>query len=400
MSFPQFISPLNPENLPIQRCPVSRKHATQRILIMRLGSQGDIVMGTPLLAALRQAYPNAYLTWMVEYSSREAIDANPFIDELIIWDGGFWKELLSERWKNMLNREQWLGLTWLRAALKFRHKIRRRSYDVFINFHGEQWPTLARFIGASIRIGVFGIFPRFDESVLKYRSLYTTSYLVEGFRQHHTEIQLLPLKALGLPEPTDKQIFLGYSAEDAASVDVFLRECGITERFIVIAPLTTWVSRNWPEERFAQLGDRLAQETGCRVVMIGSPKERSVVEQIAARMETNPVRAAGIFGFRGMAALIARASVLVTGDTGPMHAAAAVGTPYIALFGPTPVRGRAPLVGAGLSLMHPVPCGPCDRPLCSNIGEDHMLCMRLITVEEVTGAVVGQLASNPQDDIL
>jgi ADP-heptose:LPS heptosyltransferase len=387
MSFPQFISPLNPENLPIQRCPVSRKHATQRILIMRLGSQGDIVMGTPLLAALRQAYPNAYLTWMVEYSSREAIDANPFIDELIIWDGGFWKELLSERWKNMLNREQWLGLTWLRTALKFRHKIRRRSYDVFVNFHGEQWPTITRNVGAKTRIGIFEYFASIDGRQPKNENLYTGIFHAADLAAHRTDVHLWPLKTLGLPEPTDKSIFLGYTAEDAASVDVFLTECGIIGRFIVVAPLTTWVSRNWPEERFAELGDRLARDTGCRVVMIGSPKERSIVEQIAARMETNPVRAAGLFGFRGMAALIARASVLVSGDTGPMHVAAAVGTPYVALFGPTPVLGRAPLVGVGVSLMHPVPCGPCDQSVCPNGGEDHMLCMRLITVDEVVNAI-------------
>ena len=82
--------------------------------------------------------------------------------------------------------------------------------------------------------------------------------------------------------------------------------------------------------------------------------------------------------FRQMAALIARAPALVSGDTGPMHVAAAVGTPFVALFGPTPADGRAPLAGRGTVLLHPVPCGPCDQKVCPNKDEDQMRCMRLI----------------------
>ena len=360
---------------------------------MRTGSHGDILMATPLLAALRAADPDCWLTWVVEHSDREVMDANPYIDEVIVWDGDFWKKLLCERWKNMLNREQMLGFIWLRHALRMRRRLRRRRYDVFINLQAEHWPTVARHVGAPVRIGVFGMFPQFDPPRPEYRRFYTTSYGEEDLPPHRTDIQLLPLRALGLPDPADKHMVLGYTAEDAASVDEFLSGCGVSGRFVVVAPMTTWPSRNWPWERFAELGDRLAREAGCRVVMIGSPRERAEIERIAARMQTNPVRAAGIFGFRGMAALIARSSVLVSGDTGPMHVAAAVGTPYVALFGPTPVPGRAPLVGAGISLMHPVPCGPCEQQVCRNVGEDHLLCMRLISVEEALRAVVGQLSN-------
>ncbi len=394
MPFPIFTDPFDPINLPVQRCPVSRKDASHRILIMRLGSQGDIVMGTPLLAALRRAHPRSYITWMVEHSSREAVDASPFVDELIVWDGSFWKDMLRERWKNMLNREMWLGATWLRAALKMRRRLRRRRFDVLINFHGEQWPTVTRSVGARTRIGVFEYFATVDGRQPKNENLYTSAFHASDLSAHRTDVHLWPLEPLGLPLPKDKTLTLGFTAQDAAAVDTLLRDCGVVGRFVVVAPMTTWASRNWPEERFVELGDTLARETGCRIIMIGSPSERGVVERIAARMQTNPIRAAGMFGFRGMAALIARASVLVSGDTGPMHVAAAVGTPYVALFGPTPVPGRAPLVGTGVSLMHPVPCGPCDLPVCPNVGEDHLLCMRLITVPEVLAAVA-QFLPNP-----
>jgi ADP-heptose:LPS heptosyltransferase len=83
-----------------------------------------------------------------------------------------------------------------------------------------------------------------------------------------------------------------------------------------------------------------------------------------------------------MGALLARALLLISGDTGPMHAAAAVGTPFLALFGPTPTQDRVPLVGAGRALAHDVPCGPCDKKRCGNTGEDVLRCLRLIAVDE------------------
>ena len=385
MSFPQFIAPLDPANVPIRRCPVPRARASRRFLIVRLGSHGDILMATPLLAALRAAYPDCWLTWMVEHTNREAVDANPYVDELIIWDGRFWKDLLSERWKNMVRSGRMLGFTWLRHALKMRHQLRLRRFDVFVNFHGEQWPTLARHVGAPARIGVFDIFPEFNPPRPEYRRFYTTTYGAEVLPPHRTDIHLLPLRALGLPPTADKSMFLGYTAEDVVVVDTFLRDSAIVGRFIVVAPKTTWESRNWPEERFAELGDRLAQETGGRVVLIGSDQERSDIERIASRMQTNPARTAGLLSFRQMAALIGRSSLLVSGDTGPMHVSAAVGAPYVALFGSTPIAGRAPLSGLGLALAHPVPCGPCDKMHCRNT-DDPLRCLRLISVAEVVAA--------------
>jgi heptosyltransferase-2 len=87
-----------------------------------------------------------------------------------------------------------------------------------------------------------------------------------------------------------------------------------------------------------------------------------------------------------MGALLARALLLVSGDTGPMHAAASIGTPYLALFGPTPTQDRVPLVGTGRAVFHRVPCGPCDKKRCGNTGEDVLRCLRLITVDEALTA--------------
>lgn len=375
VSFPRFMRPLSSCNLPERRCPVAREEATHRILIMRLGSYGDIVMGTPLLTALREAYPRAHLTWIVEHTQREAIDANPLVDEILVWNGGYWRRMLR----------MGLALPWLIQGLRLRAEMRRRRFDVFITFHAEQWPLLTRAVAAPISAGIFGVFPQFDDPKRYYARLYTQSYQEEDLPLHRTDIHLLALQALGLPPPSNKQMSLGYTSEDAEAAEKFLSAQALTGHgpLVVVAPMTTWESRCWPEDRYVALGDRLTRELGCRIVLIGSPKEADAVNLIALRMQVRPGIAAGTLSFRQMAALLGRADLVISGDTGPMHVAAAVRTPYLALFGPTPVLGRAPLEGRGLAVSHPVPCGPCDLEHCANKNENHLLCMRLITVGEV-----------------
>ena len=385
---PQFLPPLLPCRAPLHRCPVGRELASRRILITRVGAFGDILMATPLLAALRAAYPDAHLTWLVEHTEVQAIDANPYIDEYIKWDGAYWKRQF--RWNRLP-----LGL--LRAR-RFCAELRRRHYDVFISFQPEELAWLVRGINAPISVGVFDTFQQTDG--LKRTSpnvrLYSTAYTHDELPLHRTDQYLLPLRALGLPELPEKRMSMGFTEQDAAAADRFLHGQGLADGrpFVVIAPMTTWPSRCWPGERYAALGDALAQRLGHASVLIGSarPEERRTVADVAARMVSGPIQAAGVLDFRQMAALIARSAALISGDTGPMHVAAAVGTPSVSLFGPTPVLGRAPLTPGGRTLMHPVPCGPCDQKLCPNPPESHMLCMRLIGVDEVLETVTGLLS--------
>lgn len=384
---PEFRSPLMPCNVPVQRCPVPREQASHRILIMLTGAHGDIVMGTPFLAALRQSYPEAHLTWIVEHTDAEAIDANPFIDEYIFWDGYYWKRMMRRGWYPL----------WVVRALKMKRELRRRQYDIYVTFKGEEWPLLAYGVGAPLSMGVFDTFRQYYGATRTSRRtrLYTHAYAYPHVPPHRVDQYLLPLRALEVPLPVAKKMYIGYTADDVSVVESFLEEHRIhgSIPLVVIAPMTTWPSRCWPSERYAQLGDALMGGQHCRVVLIGSRREEEAVANVAAQMRVQPIIASGIFSFRQMAALIARASLLVSGDTGPMHVASAVDTPFVALFGPTPVAERAPLSGRGLTLMHPVPCGPCDQERCPNTGEDFMRCMKLLTVDEVYEAASALLGS-------
>jgi ADP-heptose:LPS heptosyltransferase len=349
---------------------------------MRLGSSGDIVMTSPLLRALRRAYPDGFITFIAEHTHLEAIDANPIVDEVVRWDSSyFYKPLRKHRY-----------LQWVWRVLEFAPQLRQRRFDIFICFDPEDWRLMPRGARAPVSIGVFDTWRSLheDNATSPNTRYYTKAFTWQDLPEHRSQAALLPLQPLNLPPPADLRMTIGFTAEDAAAIGRFLADAGLAERqpYVVVAPMTTWESRCWPLDRYAQLCDHIhALRPATRVVLIGSAKERDAVLRVAEEMATPPVVAAGAFGFRQMAALIAGADLVVSGDTGPMHVAAAVGTPYVALFGPTPPAGRAPLQGPGLTIVHPVPCGPCDREHCGNPPETFKLCMNLISVDEAFDAV-------------
>ncbi len=384
--FPRFAAPLDPfhpvGDAVMNRCPVPRERASRRILIQRNGAHGDILMATPVLSALRAAYPDAHITWLVEHKERTAIDAHPEIDELLLFDSVFWKRMIRH------------GLlpVWLARALRFRGQLREKRYDIFISFQPEEWQLIARHCGAGVRIGIFDTFRQFenDKPTSQNTRFYTDFFAHPDLPTHRTEQYLLALKPLGI-EPTTRRMTMGFTREDDQAAREVLQGEVSGRSLVILAPMTTWESRCWDGARYAELGDRLYAE-GATIALIGSAKEAEPINAVAARMQTKPLVVAGRLTFREMAAFIARASLLVSGDTGPMHVAAAVGTPFLSLFGPTPADGRKPLAGRGTVLLHPVPCGPCDQKVCPNVGETHVLCMNLLTVDEVAAAARQLLA--------
>lgn len=373
---PEFVPPLTPGNVPARRCAVPRGQASRRILIMRAGAFGDILMGTPLLAALRKAWPDAHITWIVEHTECEAIDANPYVDEIMRWDGAYWKHMLRK-----IQYPLWGVRAW-----KLSNELKARRFDVFISFQPEEWPLLMRGSGAPVSVGIFDTFKRYygGSRNRHYQRLYTHAFAEPGLPDHRVDQYLLTLGALGLPPTPPEPMSMGYTSEDEAAAEDFLMSQGPAtgQGFVVFAPMTTWPTKCWPADRFVALGDALVRRHGCRIVVMGSAKERPGLEEIAARMETAPVVMAGELGFRQAAALLDRAALLVSGDTGPMHVASALGTPQVALFGPTSPDWYGPRSGRALVMAHPVPCGPCDRKVCRNAADPH-LCMRLLSVEEV-----------------
>ncbi len=385
-----FSAPLLPINCSVQRCPTSRREAPQRILIVKFGALGDILMATPLLTALRSFCPDAHLTWLADTKNTQAIDANPYLDEAMLWDSAHWSLMRSTRPRNWIKNR--FGFRRLAGQLRLNRALRGR-FDTFISFHPEQ--DLMR--SAAAPPASIGVFQSPRQATRDYAPRYTKAYMSRyadnlpvDFPVHQTDTYLLPLDALGLPPATDKRLVIGYTAEDAASADRLLRERGIGPGFVVLAPKTTWQSKCWPEGYWAALGNALASR---QIVLIGSASESEALERVAAAMQTPPVLLPGLLGFRALAALLARAAICISSDSGPMHLAAAVGTAVVSLFGPTPAARYAPLAGDVRVLLHPVSCSPCMEQVCPNPPETQMACLRLLPVPEVLAAVLSALAS-------
>jgi ADP-heptose:LPS heptosyltransferase len=389
MSAPQFIPTEIPVNLTVQRCPVSREEASHRIIIFQLGLFGEVLMASPLISALRNAYPNAHLTWGIDPKYADIVSANPYLDEIMLWSPEYFKKTLRQK-----------PIIWIQRALDAKKLLNKRPMDIYISLLAEKWPTLVKYgIGAPRRIGVFDThWDFFNQTRTHPRTKYYTDvFTKEDLPKHRTDMYLLPLKTLGIPQPAqeDKKMLLGFTQPDAEVAEKFLQKHQVTpkHRLIALAPSTTWETRCWPVDRFIELGKRLtAENPNTKLLVLGrdTPEERALSDPLLTGLaETNPIPAIGNLTFRQMAALVARCHLLVSGDTGTMHTAAAVGTPHLALFGPTPIQALAPLVREkGFVIQHPVPCGPCWQKNCSQEGDLHIQCMKKITVDEVANAIL------------
>ena len=151
-------------------------------------------------------------------------------------------------------------------------------------------------------------------------------------------------------------------------------------RFVAINPVAFWKTKLWEDSKFAELGDRIRQELGIGVILTGG--EAGPLERIKVRMKTAAFNLGGQTTLRELAALYRDASLVITTDSGPMHLAAAMGTPVVALFGPTDPARTGPYGGGHRIVRRALSCSPCFRKQC-----EAPRCMTEISVEEVFAAV-------------
>jgi ADP-heptose:LPS heptosyltransferase len=159
---------------------------------------------------------------------------------------------------------------------------------------------------------------------------------------------------------------------------------------VVLNPHCRKEANIWPAERYAALAKRLLDVEGVRVAVTGGPVARELCDAIAGTQASRVWRADGRFSLLGSTELIRRAAVFVTGDTGPMHLAAAVDTKIVALFGPADPEKTGPYAADAVVLTKRLPCAPCFARHCP-LGHDPPKCMTDITVDEAYAAVVRRL---------
>ncbi|HEX5322177.1 MAG TPA: glycosyltransferase family 9 protein [Capsulimonadaceae bacterium] len=349
----------------------------KKILIIKMWAIGDILMATPILNAIRAAEPDAHIAWLVDIMHAEVLANHPLIDEVIALDSGSWRRL---RRKGKL-------ISWARRTKEIRKDLRARGFDSAINCQAQEWWSWFLAV-APARMGLFS-WPKMPAT----RRLYTRAIpkpRLAGL--HNTDHFLQATSALGYA-PASKRMTIGETAEEKPFAADFWRSHGLDEGrlTVALAPFSTAQNRSLPTDLAARMADWLGEEYGAQIIVTCGPKEIDQARELAADcIKARMVVAEGTT-LRQYIGLLRRSDLVIAGDSSPMHLAAALDVPYVALFGPTPADERAPLEGRGVVLKKPLPCAPCDLPTCSNAVFQQ--CMKLIELRDVQEAVrslVGQ----------
>jgi len=333
--------------------------APERILVIRLSAIGDVVMASPLIDALGRTWPEAKISWIVEDASKPVLQANPGLDELIVWPRTRWRELVREK-------RFW---TLIRETLKFLKDLRKKNFDMAIDAQGLLKSGLWAYLsGAQQRIGIGS----------KEGSRYLMTRVVErtGACARISSQYLLLADSLRL----DTRAFTMEVALTREAEDHGIRfASSLPSPYVVLAPFTTRPQKHWIKERWTSVVNLITSELGLSVVLLGGPGDRQMSEKILPEERPDLVNLTGTTNLQEAAAIIKNASLVIGVDTGLTHMGYAFRVPTLALFGAT--RPYLDTAGApGAVLYHPRECSPCRRsPTC----EGDFTCMKAISVDEV-----------------
>jgi len=354
------------------RAPHVAPSSPRRILVLAPGGIGDVVLTTPALRALRRQHPDAHIACLVPPGAAGLLKACPFINELIpspIQGRGGLRDLLRH--------------------LSFAREIRNRRFDLSVtlrHWRGQACDGYLPYLaGVPRRVG-----PALSGS-RETAAIFTHPVAIAS--AHQADAALEVVRGLG----EDRALQLWTTEADRAFVQRYLQGQGIFAEDLLIGvhPGSSAEVKQWPPERLAQAVDRLTLGWGARVILTGGPGEVRLAWEVARHTETSPVVVAGNLTLSQSVALIERCDLLLCGDSGPMHIAAAVGTPLVALFGPTDPRHWGPRTPRHRVVRRRLSCGP--RAACiagphPECPRGRAACIQDITVEEVVEAAEALLS--------
>lgn len=310
-----------------------------RILLVKLSSLGDVIHALPTLEALREAHPRGHFTWLVEAAAAPLLMGHPALDEVFA--------VPRVRLGQQLRGED------LRTLARFVRRVRAQDFDLVLDLQGllksALWVALAR---SPRKVG--------------YNGTREGSYLVLTERvppynpDAHAVWRYLNLAHYLGAAPAPPRFRLGPAVPGASQI---LPDLG-SRPVAVLHPGARWSSKLWPAAAWARLADWLSREKGCAVVLTGSGADRELAGAILAQTTSPVLNLAGGTTLAELAAILNKATLTVTSDTGPMHLAAALGTPVAALFGPTAPWRTGPF-GLGHQVVRlGLDCSPCFKRRC------------------------------------
>ena len=333
-------------------------------LVVRLGALGDIVHALPLAAALRARWPDALVDWIVESRHRALLDLVTGLDAVVTFDS-----------RAVATSDGWIG-----AA----RRLRPRHYDVVFDAQGLiKSAAVARAAGGTRTVG----FAREHLREPLARAFYSDVVAPAG-ATHVVQKNLSLLQAVGLA--AGRPVFPLRDDPPVPGLKAAIDAVG--RPFAVINPGGGWPNKRWPAERLGMVSAALMERHRMPSLVLWGPGDRALADEVVAASH-GAARLAPQTTLADVVALLRAASLLVSGDTGPLHLAGAVGTPIVAIFGPTNPARNGPWDGSDISLSRFGDCVCHYQRRCRRVRG----CIEDITVDDVRGAIDRRLAAPEHD---
>jgi len=339
------------------------------ILIVKLSAIGDVIHTLPALNAIRKHYQDAHITWLIEEAAYDIVAGHEALDRVLVSK--------RKRWLKDLRGPGCFAAA--KEAYFFIKDLRDTRYDLILDFQALLKSGILIALAKGNRKVGFG---RGLEH-MEHSYIFLNERIPAVDMEHHALSRgLMLLNAIGIPTP-EIEYKLPLSDNDRQKVLDLLKQYGFENphRIVAVNPVAKWATKLWPNQKFARLIDSLIEQYDCGIIFTGSLNDRPVIDDISCQMKGRAVNLAGETTLKMLAALYAEADMVVSTDTGPMHLAAAIGTPVVALFGPTAPWRTGPY-GTGHQIVRvELECAPCFKRQCETTA-----CMQQISVVQVLAA--------------
>ncbi len=331
----------------------------ERILLVKLSSIGDVVQALPVAGALRHRFPRSHIAWAVGPAAADIVTGNPHLDEVLVIGGtgasGGHVRVLPP----------------LTAPARLRGALRQTTYDVALDLQGLFKSALIAYLsGARERIGY--------KTLREATFLFCNRRIVPDRRDVHAVDSYLDFaEALGA-QRGPVRFDIAISERDRRVVDELLDG---ESSLAALIPGARWESKLWPTDRFAPVADALADEFDVTAVVLGAEDDRGLAARIAQAARARVIDLSGRTTLKQAAEVLRRCRIAIGNDTGPLYLSAAVGTPTVALFGPSDARRLGPYGDGHAKVIADVECAPCRNRRCRP-----RKCMEAIGAAEVIEA--------------
>jgi len=320
------------------------------------------MLSTPVIKAVREKYPDAYIAFCAGPDASEIVDKNPYLNDVIIYDK-------KGKHKNIF------------GIIRFIFKIRRKKFDLALILHPTNRMNLTCFLaGVPRRVGL--------NRKMGFLLTDKIPHTKEKGQKHEMEYTLDIIRHIGI-EPEDKRLYMSLHKDTEQKVKKIFLSYGINElsKIIAVNPGASCPSKRWPASYFQELIDKLDKKYGARIVLLGGKSDLERAENIVSSVNTRVIDLTGKTSVSILAGILSKTKIFVSNDSGPVHVAVSVGTPVVAIFGRrdpglSPKRW-GPLGRNDIVLHKDVGCKVC---LAHNCKRD-FACLKAISVDEVMQAV-------------